>query len=560
MNFFYNIIKIGIRSWIMIILNLMLIFVVGIISVTFYAQFKEVLDERMMLQLTSIKKLKRIQIEKYINREKAEFLASGYSSFPYIPANNSVLDSVAKYATHSGLVDATCHTLDSSPQLVLIKVIKDNKFIKPINQARIQEILLERTGMGDTGETYLVGEDYKLRSRSRFFPSVPAYKIEAKTENVQKALAGISNHSITKDYREVEVYSAFHLLEVEGIDWVILSEIDVEEVVAPLLVLRNKLILISFLVVCFSVIISYFISRSLSKPLVQIRSNLFGMSEGDYDIKVSDNSILIEFNETIEALNSLRNSLLGAIYFSNEIGKMNLQFSYHPKSEKDVLGSSLVKMRDKLIEFQKKIDKEELKSKRLFVKGQENERSRLSKEIHDGIGPLLTVLRLTILSIDITKEQKEKLKNLIDETISESRRISNDLMPSLLLDFGLKQALMNFIQTVSAKTKSEIIFSNSVESLIKISKEVEIAIFRICQELLNNAIKHSEAKKIKIDLREFSHKIELQYNDNGVGFDVKKKKKGSGLNNIQERIKIINGDLSIVSSFGGTNILIEIPR
>jgi two-component system NarL family sensor kinase len=224
-----------------------------------------------------------------------------------------------------------------------------------------------------------------------------------------------------------------------------------------------------------------------------------------------------------------------------------------------LLGKSLIKMRGKLEAYRTAENKINLTNKRLLVTNLENERRRLARDLHDGVGPLLTTIKLYIQNKIDSGEHKESLKEMIDTTINEIRQMTNVLMPTSLDKFGIGATLHSYIENIQKSIEASIRFEDLTkeeESLI--SKEQEINIFRIVQELINNSIKHSKATKIRISLTEFDNFLSLYYFDNGTGFDLNKVNLGSGIKNIKERVEIFDGTLQIEST-GKTIFEIEMP-
>lgn len=562
----------SIKIWIVLLINSLVTLTVVLLSIFFYQQFKQALDERVLLQLTSIKRLKRIQIEEYINEEWKAFAdsVSGFkrSELPErgISANILLADTsclkkqLSIGQAKTGIYDMSNCSVDSKSKIAFVMNMDDFYHIKIINTTRIQSILLERTGMGSSGETYLVGEDYHLRSESRFFPDKAPMQITAKTEGVVNAIAGKNGHGIINDYRGIPVYSAYHKLDITNFNWVILSEIDVEEVIVPLKKMRSKLILISVLVLLLAIMLSFFISSILSKPLLKMRGLLNSMSKGKYDLETKNVYPVQEIKEMFVALEKLRTTINEAVYFSTQIGEMNLNATYQLSSEDDLLGKSLIMMQHKLTEYERVEKNSRLSAKKSLIIGQEKERERLSRELHDGLGPLLTSLKLVIQSTELNVEEKRKVTVIVDDTISEIRRMTYDLMPSALVDFGVGKALTNFVELIQKSSGISIIYEDGTkESGTNLINDLGICIFRVCQELVNKSLKHSMAKKIVISLTEFDDKVSLYYVDNGKGFDPKTVNKGLGLRNIKERVEVFNGYLNIKSGSHGTEVELEIP-
>ncbi|CDF81255.1 integral membrane sensor signal transduction his tidine kinase [Formosa agariphila KMM 3901] len=527
------------------------------LSFTFYNEFSKVLDDRILLQLNSVKTLKQIQVENLISSEWNAFLKGSTTASNLDTLNIHIPEHILQT---TGIHDLTPYNLDGHTSIGLISTTSGQPKIKIIPYYKINNILLERAGMGSSGESYLVGTDFTMRSQSRFSPQKLPSTITAKTKGVQDALSGAIGRGVFKDYRGIEVYSVYSLINISNLKLVILSEIDISEVKAPLSQLKLKLLGLTILIMSIAIILSLFLTRIITNPITNMRESLKIMAAGNYkqNKKFVKNSS--EIKDMFEALDSLKKSLQGAVNFSNELGKMNLNSQYVPKGNNDVLGKSLIKMRNKLIEFRNKETKNSITTKRQLVDGLENERRRLSRELHDGIGPLLTSLKFYIENHIEDKNQKLEMIRILDTTISEIRLMSNALMPSTIDDFGVGVALTNFVNNIKKTSGISIEFEDLTdEEISKITKNQSINIFRIGQELVNNALKHSHAENIRISLSEFDEFISLFYYDDGIGFDLKKVTLGSGIINIKERVEICNGDIQIHSKKGNTTIEIELP-
>ncbi len=540
-----------------------------LLSSFFYNEFNKALDERILLQLTSIKRLKRVQIENYLHKKWEHFEESDQSMFPHFDSLTYVdtlqikelLTQANQQRTSlKGIYDLTNQSASGEFLLLFIGSTKNNHskaaWLYPVE---ISHILRERTGMGQTGETYLVGEDHRLRSESRFFPEKPPFSIEAKTVGVLKALENINGKSIIKDYRGVRVYSAFHSLEVMGLRLAILSEIDVEEALIPIHSMKSKLLRISLAVLSFGVLTSILIAWLLSRPVRLVQGFINQIAQGRQSIKIPKHSKLLEINETFSSLEQLKQAMEQLVKFSSEIGSMNLRATFEPRSIHDSLGHSLLQMRDRLREFNNKAKKSEQLARQSLLKGQENERQRLAKELHDGLGPFLTTLKLKIQSSNIENVLKSQIKAMIDETIIEVRRMTYNLMPQSLIDFGISEAINQMIESLKNSTDVDILYEIDSSAKVKVPDGISIAVFRIVQELINNTLKHAQASKIRLSLSLFSDKISLYYGDDGKGFDVNKAEKGLGIQNIKERIDAFDGFLAIQSSSNGIRVEIEIP-
>nr|WP_321233034.1 ATP-binding protein [uncultured Psychroserpens sp.] len=189
------------------------------------------------------------------------------------------------------------------------------------------------------------------------------------------------------------------------------------------------------------------------------------------------------------------------------------------------------------------------------IKVQEEERNRIAQDLHDAISSKLNVVSLTtnVLIDDesIAKEHKEALNHILDittRTLESSRKIAHELMPPILDKFGLKVALEELFEEFTSNTSIKI--NHHIESLDDLEKNNELHVFRIAQELINNALVHGKADLLQMELKKEKEGFELVFKDNGVGFNVEelKKKSGIGLQNIKSRVAILNGQLFVESS------------
>ena len=221
--------------------------------------------------------------------------------------------------------------------------------------------------------------------------------------------------------------------------------------------------------------------------------------------------------------------------------------------------------------LEKKLKEQQYRSA-LILEGQEEERRRISRDLHDGIGQYLTALKYSLDGIhDVKSYPEEKRlevsKKLIADVIKEVRRISFHLTPVALSDYGLTSVLNKFAEEMTKISKIPVIFENPTGFMSRLEAKVENNIYRIVQEAVNNAIKYSEASEIKISLSHNSKYLYLQVADNGKGFDFQKLKEdghfnasGHGIFNIKERVNFINGQFQLDTSSGnGTIIHIELP-
>jgi two-component system sensor histidine kinase DegS len=217
-----------------------------------------------------------------------------------------------------------------------------------------------------------------------------------------------------------------------------------------------------------------------------------------------------------------------------------------------------------------KINQQKVISSKI-VENQENEQNRIAKEIHDGIGQMLTGLKFSLESINLDDKEKsaqkiEYLKKLSLDIIKGVRTATFNLMPPELSDHGIVSSLAKLTQELSKLTGKEILFYNKTDFSQRLDSLIEINIYRLTQEAINNAIKYAESSHIIVQLSHSNTLLSIIVDDNGKGFDVaavdKKRNSESGMGMLfmQERIQYINGRVFFKSIPGeGTRITFNIP-
>lgn len=196
----------------------------------------------------------------------------------------------------------------------------------------------------------------------------------------------------------------------------------------------------------------------------------------------------------------------------------------------------------------------------------ENERKRIVTDLHDELGPLLSVVKFQVMSLETTDKENlqliEKANANLDDILDRIRDICNELMPQALIRKGLIMAINEFIGDLDRKTSMKMRFKYDEE--IEIPPKAEVHLYRMIQEIVNNAIKYSEATEFNIDLYDKENKLVVAIRDNGKGFDtekVKKESRGLGLKNIMSRVDILHGEMYLASHpNNGTAYTIEIPK
>ena len=195
----------------------------------------------------------------------------------------------------------------------------------------------------------------------------------------------------------------------------------------------------------------------------------------------------------------------------------------------------------------------------------ENERKRISSDLHDEIGPILSAIKLQVTSLDHTTDEDkmiiEKSSRQIDDVIKKMREISYNLLPNTLIRKGLIAAINEYISRMNEVFPLKINL-NAGEIIFK-DKEKEINIYRIVQEIVHNTVKHAKATELNIDIKLEDKKFLMITRDNGIGFnhpEASKEQGGLGLRNLESRTEIMGGEISCSSQKQkGTTYIFEIP-
>ncbi|MDD3637494.1 MAG: PAS domain S-box protein [Bacteroidales bacterium] len=201
------------------------------------------------------------------------------------------------------------------------------------------------------------------------------------------------------------------------------------------------------------------------------------------------------------------------------------------------------------------------------IETEENERSRFAREIHDGLGPLLSTIKLYVNELEHNEKKADHdaniqyINKLINEAVSSARNIANNITPKIITDYGLIRSLENFCQSINATKLLEISFMHEALSHT-LGSTIELTLYRIITELINNTIKHAQAQQVHIKLLQEASRIRLSYHDDGIGFELDKALEKSdqtlGLKNIISRVRSLKGSFSFRNTRPGIEILIDL--
>ncbi len=190
------------------------------------------------------------------------------------------------------------------------------------------------------------------------------------------------------------------------------------------------------------------------------------------------------------------------------------------------------------------------------LRTEEKARSRFSKELHDGLGPLLSSARMSLSVLsreERSADQREIIDNttyVIDEAIRSLREISNNLSPHVLNDFGLARGVQNFIDKSAAMHDAKIRFTTNLRTE-RYDTDIEVILYRVICELINNSLKHAACTSINLSLSQNGSELALDYTDDGRGFNPQAMMDcGMGLSNISSRINSLGGTFDISGAKG----------
>jgi signal transduction histidine kinase len=227
----------------------------------------------------------------------------------------------------------------------------------------------------------------------------------------------------------------------------------------------------------------------------------------------------------------------------------------------------------KIFKYMKKVEQEKRDMEKnllnAIIQAEETERKRFAKDLHDGLGPILSTIKMSLSSLtriekdDQTKKILRNTDMVIEEAIKSIREISNNLSPHILNNFGLIKAMRNFINKINYSDTIKIKFTSNFEDE-RFESNTEVVLYRVFCELINNTIKHADATLISITLEKVPGQLSCKYKDNGKGFDINLLKPsqptGMGYSNMVTRINSLNGTFNLTSGKEkGTKASITVP-
>ena len=295
--------------------------------------------------------------------------------------------------------------------------------------------------------------------------------------------------------------------------------------------------------------------KQVNDSVVNMESKKYGKElEKKYETAKKDAQLLIQHSE-IERKNTLNYILIAGTALLLAISLL-LYRNYRQKQK-------LQQQRISELETEKHLTAVEA-----VLKGEEQERTRLAKDLHDGLGGMMSGIKFSFQTMKrnliMTPENQqafERSMDMLDSSINEMRRVAHNMMPEALVKFGLDTALKDFCNDINHAGALQVSYQSIGINETVFDRTVGITIYRIVQELLNNVMKHASAKTAIVQVSKINEVTTITVEDDGKGFDpeILKTGKGIGWSNIESRIRYLRGKTDIQSETGkGTSIHIEI--
>jgi signal transduction histidine kinase len=284
------------------------------------------------------------------------------------------------------------------------------------------------------------------------------------------------------------------------------------------------------------------------------RTRQFSDREAKYQSEKKDNQIKLQ-QASIKQKNTINYLLTGAALALLTIGMLIVRNYRHKQT--------IQQQRINDLETQ-----QHLTATEAVLKGEEQERTRLAKDLHDGLGGMLSGIKYSfqnmkgnLIMTPDNAQAFERSMDMLDSSIKEMRRVAHNMMPEALVKFGLDTALRDFCKDINLSGALQVSYQSIGLENAVIAQTTAITIYRIVQELINNTMKHAAAKSTIVQLTKANDQLSVTVEDDGKGFDTKilKQSKGIGWDNIQNRIDFLKGKLDIRSETDkGTSVLIEL--
>jgi two-component system NarL family sensor kinase len=289
-----------------------------------------------------------------------------------------------------------------------------------------------------------------------------------------------------------------------------------------------------------------------------IRQLQFRQARYNYEKRQAE-IMQLEANNRLQELSLQRKSTLNYILIGTAVALVAISILvYRNYKSKQAL------QQQRISELEKE---KQLTATEAVLKGEEQERTRLAKDLHDGLGGMLSGIKYSfntmkgnfVMTAD-NNQAFERSMDMLDSSIKELRRVAHNMMPEALVKFGLDTALRDYCNDINQSTDVEVSYHSTDLADSNPDQTTSITIYRIVQELVNNTLKHGAARKVIVQITKTGNHFAVTVEDDGKGFDtaILKQSKGIGWTNIQHRVEFLKGKVDVHSEQGkGTSVYIE---
>jgi signal transduction histidine kinase len=485
----------------------------------------------------------------------------GYVGWDINPGIKEILPAV-KNAPNGTILASEAHMGEDNPEIIFLTPIFDLGKLKPMailmvenNIQGISSIVLE---FGQLNEEY--NRIYVVDKLGRVVlttnPDMPIFETFADVR-IQPAILSdtVSGTAMYDNFQGKRVITGFsdlkQVVENNSLDWSVLATAPIDQVLRPTKETAQVLTYIGLAVTALTVLVAYFFARSITQPLQRTAALAEQIRRGNYSHRLEEN-IGGEIGSLAKSINEM---VARVEERTAEITTRNEKLTSEIV-ERKIAQDRLQKLSHKIVHLQ------------------EEERRRVSRELHDGINQLLVSVKYKIENFEDKLNQStdqalsdiKKADIFLDEAISEVRRVSHDLRPSVLDDLGLVPAISNLVRRFSERNLIDVQLNGVDESFDRLPTDVETAMYRIVQEALMNIEKHANASQVSINITRTDSNVTIRIEDNGDGFSMQNALRKSestrsmGLRNMRERIELLQGTFFIHSDIGkGTFLEVKAP-
>ena len=431
---------------------------------------------------------------------------------------------------------------------VKIGVIAIQVSIDRINRVMTGGRNWRQEGLGRTGQAYIVGSDETLRSDLRseienpetFFAQLRSAGVAAGViERIRRNQTAILNLRVPS--ASVPVIRSSAPLEIRGLNWTLFAEMEAEEAFAPVESLKKRLIVTGIIVTLLFVAAAWFLSRSVTRPILALAEGARRLGGRDFDVRLPQESA-DEIGLLAESFNEMTERLKQTTVSRDELDRANQQLQANRRE--------LQNLTERLI------------------RAQEEERARLARELHDDLTQRLAAVAITAGTLRRKLDANDGLRAGLEQIQQQLVTISDDvhslsrrLHSKTLEDLGLAAAIEGECRGFFERTAIPVNFPQP-QDLPPIAPEVQLALYRIAQEGLRNIARHAHANDVELALEARNGSVTLVIGDNGRGFDRKDPswRPGLGLASMSERARLVGGVVTVQSDPGkGTRIVVEVP-